>query len=164
MTRNSWIDYGLCWLYFDIHERFNLAYLIPLIMSSHCFHDFSIAAPAPRVRRTWNLMGTSVRNGQKFLLLFWKKSYFIEKLYVFLLITFLETFFSNFKSNRPNNATVCETRMLKKYLNSWKKYFLVWQFIGNQISIISALFPCFRIFSLFKLIKKVLYLKWNEHH
>ena len=29
-----------------------------------------------------------------------------------------------------------------KYLNSWKKYFLVRQFIENQVFIISALFPC----------------------
>ena len=34
--------------------------------------------------------------------------------------------FSIFKSNRLNNATVCETPMSKKYLNSWKIYFLVW--------------------------------------
>ena len=61
---------------------------------SHCFHDFSVAAPGPRVRRAWNLMGTSVRNGRRFFLSFGKKNYFIEKLYVFLLITFfLETFF-----------------------------------------------------------------------
>ena len=48
--------------------------------------------------------------------------------------------------------TLCETPMLKKYLSSWKRYFLVWQFIENQVFIISALFPCFSVFSLFKLI------------
>ena len=47
---------------------------------SHCFHDFSVAAPGPRVRRAWNLMGTSVRNGRRFFLLFGKKYYFIDKL------------------------------------------------------------------------------------
>ena len=36
--------------------------------------------------------------------------------------------------------------MLKTYFNSWKKYFLVWHFIENQVFIISALFPCFSVF------------------
>ena len=39
-----------------------------------------LAAPVPRVRRAWNLMGTSVRNGLRFFLLLWKKYYFILKL------------------------------------------------------------------------------------
>ena len=62
---------------------------------SHCFHDFSTATPAPRVRRAWNLMGTSVRNGRRFFLLFGKKNYFIEKLYIFLLITFFGNVFQS---------------------------------------------------------------------
>ena len=43
----------------------------------HCFHDFFIAAPAPRVRKAWNLMGTSVWNGRRVFYLFGKTSYFI---------------------------------------------------------------------------------------
>ena len=39
-----------------------------------------LAAPVPRVRRAWNLMGTSVRNGLRFFLLLWKKYYFMLKL------------------------------------------------------------------------------------
>ena len=39
-----------------------------------------LTATAPRVRRIRNLMGTSVRNGIRFVLLFGKKKCFIEKL------------------------------------------------------------------------------------
>ena len=39
-----------------------------------------LAAPVPRVRRAWNLMGTSVPNGLRFFLLLWKKYYFMLKL------------------------------------------------------------------------------------
>ena len=53
------IDYGLFWFYIYID---------------------SIAAPILRVRRAWNLTGTSVQNGQKFFILFGKKYYFIQKL------------------------------------------------------------------------------------
>ena len=31
---NNWIDYGLFWLYIYIHERFSLAYLMPIPMFS----------------------------------------------------------------------------------------------------------------------------------
>ena len=34
MTINNWIDYGLFWLYIYTHERFNLAYLMPIPMFS----------------------------------------------------------------------------------------------------------------------------------
>ena len=40
--------------------------------------------------------------------------------------------------------------MPKKYFNSWKKHFLVWHFIENQVFTISALFPCFQRTQLFK--------------
>ena len=138
LTMNIWTDCGLFLLYIYIHEQFSLACLIPTPMFS-LFSWFSIAALAPRVLRAWNLMTTPVRNGRRFFVLSRKKCYFVEKWYAFLLITFSETF-SNFKSNRLINATVCETPMLKKYFNSWKRYFLVWQFRENQIFIISALF------------------------
>ena len=39
-----------------------------------------LAAPAQRVRRTWNLMEKSVQNELKFFILLWKKYYFIQKL------------------------------------------------------------------------------------
>ena len=51
--------------------------------------------------------------------------------------------------------------MLKKYLNSWKKEFLVWQFIENKVFIIYALFPYFSVFSLFKLVQLIcLVMEW----
>ena len=34
----------------------------------------------------------------------------------------------------------------KKYFNFWKKYFLAWHFIENQVFIIFTLFPCFSVF------------------
>ena len=102
----------------------------------------------------WNLMGTSVRNGQQFFILFGRKYYFILKLkFSYYNNIFGKVF--HFKSNRPNNATVCETPMLKKYFNSWRKYFLFRHFIENQVLTISTLFPCFSVFSLFKLMQLV---------
>ena len=96
-----------------------------------------LAARAPRVRRARNLMGKSVRNGLTFFLLFRKKYYFIQKL-SFL----INNLFGN----------VFQTPLLKKYFNSWKKYFLVWHFIENQVFIVTVLFPCFSTFSLLMLI------------
>ena len=39
-----------------------------------------LVAPTLKVRRAWNLMETSARNGQLFFILFGRKCYFIEKL------------------------------------------------------------------------------------
>ena len=51
----------------------------------------------------------------------------------------------------------------KKYLNSWKKCFLVWQFIENQVFITSVLFPIFSVFSLSKFIQFVcLVMEWYK--
>ena len=55
------------------------------------------------------------------------------------------------KSNRLNNATVRETPMLKKYLNCWKNYFLVWQFID------SSKFPCY-----FHVLAYLVYIQINQ--
>ena len=98
-----------------------------------------LVTPAPRVRRTRSLMGTSVRNGLRFFLLI-GKSYFIQKL-SFL----INNLFGN----------IFQTSVLKKYLNSWKKYFLVWHFIENQIFIVSALFSGFSVFYIFNLMQLV---------
>ena len=131
----------------------DLAYFISIFSLVSWFVLF-LAAPALRVRKAWNLMGTSVRNGQQFFILFGRKYYFILK----LKFSYYNNIFgkvSHFKSNRPNNATVCETPMLKKYFNSWRKYFLFRHFIENQVLTISTLFPCFSVFSLFKLMQLV---------
>ena len=150
-------NYGLIWLDIYIHGYLYLylAYLISIfslvlwfLYFFFVFFFLFLAAHVSRLRRAWNLMGTLVRNGLRFFPLLGKKT-ILYRSQVFL-INFLETF-SNFRSNRLNNATVCETPMLKKYFNSWKKYFLASNFIENQVSIISALFPYFSVFSLPKL-------------
>ena len=104
------IDYGLFSLYIYVHGQFSSFYTNALagFMISLC-----LAAPAPRVRRGSNLTEASVPDWLRFFLLFAKC-------------------FSDFRSDRRNTA-VCKTLMLKKYFNSWKKYFLVWYFIGNQV-------------------------------
>ena len=69
--------------YFDciIISTINLAHLILTnTKRSHWFYDFSIVAPAPGVRKAWDLMGTSVWNGLRLFLLFGKKYCFTEKL------------------------------------------------------------------------------------
>ena len=133
---NSWLWISL--IVYIIHGRFSQfdANILTGFMIS-----LFLAAPALRVRRAWNLMGTSVRDGLRFFLLFGKKYYFIEKL------TFLiDNLFRN----------VFQTPMLRKYFNSWKEYFLAWHFIENQVFIISALFPYFsttkRLFKLMQLV------------
>ena len=71
-----------------------------------------LVAPAPRVRRASDLMGISVRNGLKFSLLYGKKYFLIQKS-SFRINNLFKGVFSNFKSYRLNNTTVCETPMLK---------------------------------------------------
>ena len=70
-------DYGLFWLYIYIHEQFSLfdtnTYALTVFMIS-----LFLAAPAPRVQRTWNLIETSVRNGLMFFILFGKKLFYTE--------------------------------------------------------------------------------------
>ena len=155
-----WIDYEQLWIdligyiypriFIFIFSLLDINFLTSFMISLFlfCFFFLFLAVHVSRLRRAWNLMGTLVRNGLRFFPLLGKKT-ILYRSQVFL-INFLETF-SNFRSNRLNNATVCETPMLKKYFNSWKKYFLASNFIENQISIISALFPYFSVFSLPKL-------------
>ena len=155
-----WIDYEQLWIdligyiypriFIFIFSLLDINFLTSFMISLFlfCFFFLFLAAHVSRLRRAWNLMGTLVRNGLRFFPLLGKKT-ILYRSQVFL-INFLETF-SNFRSNRLNNATVCETPMLKKYFNSWKKYFLASNFIENQVSIISALFPYFSVFSLPKL-------------
>ena len=78
-----WIDYNN-WLWIVLivylcllHGRFSLFYINLHTGFMICFISCSTAL---RVRRAWNLMATSVRNGQKFFILFGKKYYFIQKL------------------------------------------------------------------------------------
>ena len=70
--------YGLFWFI----STEDLAYFISIFSLVSWFVLF-LAAPALRVRKAWNLMGTSVRNGQQFFILFGRKYYFIQKLKFF---------------------------------------------------------------------------------
>ena len=138
MTKNNWLWIVLT--VYIIHGRFSqfdANFLTGFMIS------LFLAAPALRVRRASNLMGTSVRDGLRFFLLFGKKYYFIEKL------TFLiDNLFRN----------VFQTPMLREYFNFWKEYFLAWHFIENQVFIISALFP---YFSITKRLFKLMQLVWS---
>ena len=73
-----WIDHNN-WLSIALISTENLAYFISIFSLVSWFVLF-VAAPALSVRRTWNLMGTSVRNGQQLFILFRRKYYFIQKL------------------------------------------------------------------------------------
>ena len=125
-----WIDYEqLIMDYFDCIFIYistdHLAYLIPMFSLVSWFLYFLQDLLQEHVQGTWNLMGTSVRNGLRFFLLFRKKYYFIEKL-SFL----LDKFFGN----------AFQTTMLKKYFNSWKKNFLVFHFIENKVFLVISMF------------------------
>ena len=135
---NSWLWIVL--IVYIIHGRFSQfdANILTGFMIS-----LFLAAPALRVRRAWNLMGTSVRDGLRFFLLFGKTYYFIEKL-----TCLIDNLFRN----------VFQTPMLRNYFNSWKEYFLAWYFIENQVFIISALFP---YFSIIKRLFKLMQLVWS---
>ena len=139
------IDYGLFWLYIYIYGRYSL-YDTNINVLTNLTISLFLAASASTVRRARNLIGTSVRNGLRLFLLFGKKHCFIQKL-SFLVNNLFGKKFSNFKTNSLNDAAICKTPMLKKYLNSWKKHLLVWQFRENQSFIIFALFSCFSVFS-----------------
>ena len=64
------IDHGFFLLYIISTE--DLVYFISIFLLVSWFVLF-LAALSLRVRRGWNLMGTSVRNGEKFFILFGKK-------------------------------------------------------------------------------------------
>ena len=135
---NNWIDYGLFWLYIYIHERFSLAYLIPIPMfslfswflyCSTCSKSMKSMKPNGNIRTKWVEVLSFVK----------EKELFHRGLLCFFLNNLFWKRFSNFLSNRLNNATMCEALMPKKSLNSWKRQFLVWQFKENKVFIISVL-------------------------
>ena len=86
------IDYQLFWLYSYIHKWFNL---FDTNVQTGFIISLFLAAPAPRVRKVWDLMGTSVRDGLRFFLLFGKKYYFIKKLSFLINIFFGNVFLTS---------------------------------------------------------------------
>ena len=129
-----------CFDCISISTSNSLAYLIPIPM-------FSLVPTAQKVRRAWDLMGTSVRNRPRFLSFVWQKVVFYTEV-KFSDHNIFGTVFQTLRATGLIKLTVivCKTPMLKKYLNSYKRCFLVWQFIENQ---------AFVSFSLFKLIQFV---------
>ena len=94
---------------------------------------------------------------KKFFLSFGKKYYFIKKL------SFLtkNPFGNVFQTSGVIGLITVLYQKLEMYFNSWKKYFLVWDFVESQVFIISTLFPCFSAFSLLKLMQLVcLVMEW----
>ena len=103
-----------------------------------------VALPAPSIRKARKLIGKSVQNGLRFFLLFWKKYFFTQKLN-FLINNLFRNVFRT--SVVIDIITLCKTLTLKKYLNSWKTYFLAGYFIENEVVTISTLFPSFSVCS-----------------
>ena len=103
-----------------------------------------VPLPAPSVRKARKLIGKSVQNGLRFFLLFWKKYFFIQKLN-FLINNLFRNVFRT--SVVIGIITLCKTLTLKKYLNSWKTYFLAGYCIENEVVTIPTLFPSFSVCS-----------------
>ena len=76
LTLNNWLWVVLLYIY--IREQFSSFDTNTNVLTGLMISLF-LPAPAPRVRRSWDLMGTSVRNGLRFFLLFGKKYFFIQK-------------------------------------------------------------------------------------
>ena len=114
------IDYGLFWLHIYIHEWFNLAYLISIQMFS-LYSWFFYCSFFYKSTKSMKPNGNTSLEWAKFLSLVWEKELFYREVICFLINFLLGNLFQ-------------KSPMLKRYfwyLNSWKKYFLVWQFIEN---------------------------------
>ena len=141
--------YGI--FYYRLNGRFSLSDTNVL---TRFMISLFLAIPAARARRARNLMGKSIQNGLTFFLLFGKKYYFIQ-MFRFLINNLFRNIFQTLGVIGVITLLHVRNSDPKKYFNSWKKYFLFWNFIENQVFIISALFLCFSVFSLFKLMKLV---------
>ena len=155
MHHNTWRKLRLTmnnrlWIVFSVYIHGQFSPLYTNVLTGFMISLF-LAAPAPSVRKAWNLMGASVPNWLKLFLLFAKNYYFQQKL-SFLIITLFSKRFSNFRSDRIN-AAVCETLDAKKVFKLLEKVFSVWNF--NFIFTISALFSCFSVRSSFTLMQLI---------
>ena len=122
--------------------------LAHLIQCSNWFHDFSISCSICSKSTKSMKPNGNISTGFAKVLLFVKNFYFKQKL------SFLINTIFGYVS-QTSGVIACGTRMLKKYFSNWKKYFLVWHFIENQVFTISALFLCSGVCSLFKPMKLV---------
>ena len=93
-------------MYIYIHGRFSLFYINFLTSFQFSFISCSSTKsmkPNGNINTKWAIV----------LYFAWEKVLFYTKVKVFLLQERFRKRFSNFRSNKPNNATVCESLMLK---------------------------------------------------
>ena len=84
MTTNNWIDYGLFWLYIYIHERFSLAYLIPIPMFS-LFSWFLYCSTCSKSTKSMKPNGNISTEWAKVLSFVWEKVLFYREVICFLI-------------------------------------------------------------------------------
>ena len=88
------------------------------------FHDFSISySTCTKSMKSMKSIGNISTEWAIVLYFVLEKALCYTQVKVFLFNNLFGNVFSNFQSNSLNNATVCETPMLKKYFNFWKKVF-----------------------------------------
>ena len=121
---------------------------------AYCFLTGFISSISCSTCSKRNLMGTSVRNGQEFFILFGRRYYFIQQ----LKFPYYNNIFGNdFQTSGVIDLITLLYARLRYYkiFQLLEKVFLVWHFIENQVFTIFALFPCFSVFSLLKLMQLV---------
>ena len=111
------IDYGLFCFYIYIRGRFSLFFY----EFSHWFHDFSVSCSTFSMSmKSMKPNGNISTESAKVLYFVWEQILFYTvKVKVFLLQQSFWKRFSNFRSNRLNSTTLCETSMLKMYFSSF---------------------------------------------
>ena len=135
------IDYGLFLLYIYIHGRFGLFYINFLTCFIICFISFRTCSKSTKSMKPKRNISTKWATILYFVQ---EKALFYTKVKAFLLQQHFRKYFSNFRSNRPNNATVCKTPMLKKYSNALRNYYVVWRFIETRFSQLPRYFHVFQ--------------------
>ena len=89
---NNWIDYGLFWLYIYIHERFSLAYLIPIPMFS-LFSWFLYCSTCSKSTKSMKPNGNISTEWAKVLSFVWEKLLFYREVICFLINNLFENVF-----------------------------------------------------------------------
>ena len=89
---NNWIDYGLFWLYIYIHERFSLAYLMPVPMFS-LFSWFLYCNTCSKSTKGMKPNGNISTEWAKVLSFVWEKLVFYREVIFFLINNLFENFF-----------------------------------------------------------------------
>ena len=126
---NNWNDYGLFWLYIYIHEQFSLVYLLPIPMIS-LLSWFLYCNTCSRVRRAWNLMGTSVRPFAKVLSFVWEKLLFHREVTCFLINNLFGKVFQT-------SRVIGLITLLSKFMwnSNVKKVFKLWEKVFSSLKV-----------------------------